>query len=204
MLGVMIFCKLRCGSPLIAPQERGVSQNSMMRIDKIRCDLRCSASLALQHCVALAVRGVPPTLRDSVGREPRRQEEERRKLARQARSIEALRGGDALLQEQPQRRIHEIGTSLGRGFGPGSWRAARSHDGSSPSARRSTFRSVGNNHIQIPTTARVPSPPITTAGVVPNQPAVMPDSNSPSSPEAPMKAYSPTRHARAWDRLLRS
>jgi hypothetical protein len=40
------------GSRLIAAQERDISQNFMMRIDKIRRDLRCVASLATQQTVA--------------------------------------------------------------------------------------------------------------------------------------------------------
>ncbi len=54
-------------------------------------------------------------------------------------------------------------------------------------SRRSWLSSAGNARIQISTTARVPRPPITTAGTVPNQLAVSPDSNSPSSFELPMK-----------------
>ena len=52
MLGVTMLWQLRCGSRLIAPQERAGSQKLMMRIDKIRCCLRCTASLATQQCVA--------------------------------------------------------------------------------------------------------------------------------------------------------
>ena len=40
------------GSRLIAAQERDISQNFMMRIDKIRHDFRCIASLATQQPVA--------------------------------------------------------------------------------------------------------------------------------------------------------
>ena len=48
--------------------------------------------------------------------------------------------------------------------------------------------SGGNSRIQIRTTASVPRPPATTAGTVPSHAAVMPDSNSPSSFEAPMNS----------------
>lgn len=55
------------------------------------------------------------------------------------------------------------------------------------SERRSTLRKSGNISIPRTTTARVPSPPITTEETVPNHAAVTPDSNSPNSFEAPMK-----------------
>ena len=46
-----MFGAPRWGSRLIASQERAGSQKSMMRIDKIRYHLRCSASLATQQGV---------------------------------------------------------------------------------------------------------------------------------------------------------
>src|SRR5581483_7534436 len=48
----------------------------------------------------------------------------------------------------------------------------------------------GNSHAHSPTTISVPAPPRITAGTVPNQCAVNPDSNSPSSFDAPMKIMS--------------
>src|SRR5579872_6687019 len=51
----------------------------------------------------------------------------------------------------------------------------------------STRRSDGKSHDHSKTIAMVPNPPSTTAGTVPNHCAVMPDSNWPSSLEAPMK-----------------
>ena len=47
-------------------------------------------------------------------------------------------------------------------------------------------RSSGNSRVQAPATNSVAQPPTITAGTVPNQAAVRPDSNSPSSFEAPM------------------
>ena len=46
--------------------------------------------------------------------------------------------------------------------------------------------STGNSSAQMPVTARVAAPPNNMARTSPNHPAVMPDSNSPSSLEAPM------------------
>ena len=60
-----------------------------------------------------------------------------------------------------------------------------SADGISP-ARRSS----GKIHVQSPITTKVPTPPNTTAGTVPNQCAVMPDSNSPNWFDAPIKIMS--------------
>ncbi len=53
----------------------------------------------------------------------------------------------------------------------------------------------GNIHIQSATTTSVPHPPITTAGTVPNSPALIPARNSPSSFDAPTKSEfnEPTR-----------
>lgn len=55
-----------------------------------------------------------------------------------------------------------------------------------PQCRRSRCARLGNSFIHAPVTTRVPIPPRTTAGTVPNQCAVSPDSNSPSWFEAPM------------------
>ena len=52
---------------------------------------------------------------------------------------------------------------------------------------RSIRRSAGKRHIQTAVTARVATPPTTTAGTKPNPAAVRPDSNSPNSFEAPIK-----------------
>src|SRR6185436_2106180 len=52
---------------------------------------------------------------------------------------------------------------------------------------RSRCRRTGKSHIHTPVTTRVATPPITTDGTVPHHDAVTPDSNSPSSFEAPMK-----------------
>src|SRR6185437_2803288 len=52
----------------------------------------------------------------------------------------------------------------------------------------STRRNAGNSFIHVATTTSVPMPPTTTAGTVPNQAAVVPDSNSPNSFEAPMNS----------------
>jgi len=49
-----------------------------------------------------------------------------------------------------------------------------------------TIRSCGKSHVKRPTTTSVPIPPITTDGTVPNHAAVIPDSNSPSSFDAPI------------------
>src|SRR5208337_3772707 len=53
---------------------------------------------------------------------------------------------------------------------------------------RSTSRKLGNSRYHTATMTSVPTPPITTAGTVPNQVAVTPDSNSPSSFDAPTKS----------------
>src|SRR5580698_9697732 len=50
----------------------------------------------------------------------------------------------------------------------------------------SSLLSSGNNPIQPPTTPSVNTPPSNTARTAPNQRAVTPDSNSPSSLDAPM------------------
>src|SRR5437588_8489659 len=61
-------------------------------------------------------------------------------------------------------------------------RAARIALGTSLLMRRNS----GNNQAHTMTTAIVPKPPSTTAGTVPNHCAVIPDSNWPTSLEAPM------------------
>src|SRR5215471_8064494 len=50
----------------------------------------------------------------------------------------------------------------------------------------SALRNSGNSHIHSTTTRIVPTPPITTAGTAPNQCAVSPDSNCPTSFDAPI------------------
>ena len=50
------------------------------------------------------------------------------------------------------------------------------------------MRSSGNIQAQSTTTPSVPTPPTMTAGTVPHHAAVTPDSNSPSSFDAPMKS----------------
>src|SRR5690349_11788029 len=60
--------------------------------------------------------------------------------------------------------------------------------GTETSANLFTCLSGGNSFIHSATTANVPMPPNITAGTVPIRAAVVPDSNSPSSLEAPMKS----------------
>src|SRR5580658_4784331 len=64
--------------------------------------------------------------------------------------------------------------------------------GSAPgvAGKLSARRSAGNHHAHNAVTANVPIPPKITAGAVPNQPAVIPDSNCPSSFDAPMNIMS--------------
>src|SRR5208282_1675005 len=64
-----------------------------------------------------------------------------------------------------------------------SFNAASDHGVTSDS--RSTSRKVGNIRYHTATITSVPTPPITTAGTVPNHVAVTPDSNAPSSFDAP-------------------
>ena len=59
--------------------------------------------------------------------------------------------------------------------------------GSAASGKVSRSRRTGKRRIQTPVTTSVAAPPNTTARTRPNQAAVTPDSNSPSSFEAPMK-----------------
>src|SRR5260370_18539395 len=56
------------------------------------------------------------------------------------------------------------------------------------SDNRSTSGKLGNIRYHTATMINVPTPPITTAGTVPNHVAVTPDSNSPSSFYAPTKS----------------
>src|SRR5580698_8136251 len=65
------------------------------------------------------------------------------------------------------------------------WRAAVLAFSTSDS--RSSLRRAGKNAIHNTPTKIVPTPPSTTEGTVPNQAAVKPDSNSPSSLDAPIK-----------------
>ena len=51
---------------------------------------------------------------------------------------------------------------------------------------RSRCASSGKKRLQSRTTSKVPIPPISAAGTVPNQAAVTPDSNSPNSLDVPM------------------
>src|SRR5262252_5293765 len=68
------------------------------------------------------------------------------------------------------------------------------HHGSSPAATSgpvtslSAPRNSGNHHAHKAITSSVPTPPMTTAGTVPNQCAVKPDSNCPNSFDVPINS----------------
>src|ERR1043165_4076411 len=94
-------------------------------------------------------------------------------------------------------------TSLGYGETP-------PYTGTEISANLFTCFSGGNSFIQNPTTSSVPMPPKTTAGTVPIRAAVVPDSNSPNSLEAPMNSMETaetrpriTSGVESWIRLPR-
>jgi hypothetical protein len=63
----------------------------------------------------------------------------------------------------------------------------------------STRRNAGNSQDHSATIAMVPAPPSTTAGTLPNHCAVMPDSNCPTSFDAPMKHNAHRANTDAWN-----
>src|ERR1017187_1101764 len=91
----------------------------------------------------------------------------------------------------PRNRRHQFDFSDRRGgHRPGrpEWRRALSADDAVAwPGSRSTLRSAGKSQAHAATTTIVPMPPYTTAGTVPNHCAVRPDSNWPTSFDAPMK-----------------
>ena len=56
-----------------------------------------------------------------------------------------------------------------------------------PTGTGRAAKGAGKSRVQTPPTTSVATPPMTTDGTTPHQAAVTPDSNSPSSFEAPMK-----------------